>query len=198
MVLSWWGPPYGVGCACGVGCAWGVGAWGAGAWGVGCARGAGAWSVGCAWGVGCACAGRCAALPRRPAGYPLLCRKKKGVIAVYTKIFFGWRGLLAIAPFFRVFWATKKAACSLCREQAAVGWVVLGGGADGGAVDGYGGGGYGCGGVKTPPYGAAYTVVFPVNPAWGKPLPGGIYASPTNEISASTKKKHAMPRTFAP
>src|SRR5699024_9279050 len=31
-----------------------------------------------------------------------------------------------------------------------------------------------------------------------KPLPGGIYASPTNEVYASTKKKHAMPRTSAP
>ena len=23
-------------------------------------------------------------------------------------------------------------------------------------------------------------VMFPINPAWGEPLPGGIYAAPTN------------------
>ena len=39
---------------------------------------------------------------------------------------------------------------------------------------------YRCGGVKTPPYRAAETVMLPINPAWGAPLPGGIYASPTN------------------
>ena len=37
-----------------------------------------------------------------------------------------------------------------------------------------------CGGVKTPPYRATGTGGFPVNPAWRAPLPGGIYASPTN------------------
>ena len=37
-----------------------------------------------------------------------------------------------------------------------------------------------CGGVKTPPYKPAATVGFPANPTRGKPLPGGIYASPTN------------------
>ena len=36
------------------------------------------------------------------------------------------------------------------------------------------------GGRKRPPYKPAYMVVFPGNPAWGAPLPGGIYASPTN------------------
>ena len=38
----------------------------------------------------------------------------------------------------------------------------------------------GHGGVKTPPYKAKQTGTFPANPARGKPLPGGIYASPTN------------------
>ena len=36
------------------------------------------------------------------------------------------------------------------------------------------------GGVKTPPYRATETGNFPVNPARGIPLPGGMYASPTN------------------
>ena len=36
------------------------------------------------------------------------------------------------------------------------------------------------GGRERPPYIPGYTVVFPVNPARGVPLPGGIYASPTN------------------
>ena len=35
------------------------------------------------------------------------------------------------------------------------------------------------GGVKTPPYKPGYTVGLPANPAWGIPLPGGMYASPT-------------------
>ena len=37
-----------------------------------------------------------------------------------------------------------------------------------------------CGGVKTPPYKPGKTSVLPGNPARGTPLPGGIYASPTN------------------
>ena len=40
------------------------------------------------------------------------------------------------------------------------------------------------GGVKTPPYRAAGTGDLPANPAWGTPLPGGIYASPTHGGSA--------------
>ena len=34
--------------------------------------------------------------------------------------------------------------------------------------------------VFTPHCRAGYTVVFPANPARGAPLPGGMYASPTN------------------
>ena len=45
------------------------------------------------------------------------------------------------------------------------------------------------GGVKTPPYKPAYTVVFPGNPAWDAPLPGGMYASPTNKATAYTNQK---------
>ena len=45
-----------------------------------------------------------------------------------------------------------------------------------------------CGGRERPPYNAAYTVVFPATPAWRTPLPGGIYASPTNEIYTSTNQ----------
>ena len=37
-----------------------------------------------------------------------------------------------------------------------------------------------CGGVKTPPYKPAGTGDLPANPAWDAPLPGGMYASPTN------------------
>ena len=47
----------------------------------------------------------------------------------------------------------------------------------------------GHGGVKTPPYIPGYTVGLPINPAWGAPLPGGIYASPTNEGIAYTNPK---------
>ena len=36
------------------------------------------------------------------------------------------------------------------------------------------------GGVKTPPYKPGETSNDSVNPVWGTPLPGGIYASPTN------------------
>ena len=36
------------------------------------------------------------------------------------------------------------------------------------------------GGRERPPYRAAKTVGFPANPARRKPLPGGMYASPTN------------------
>src|SRR5699024_2807587 len=36
------------------------------------------------------------------------------------------------------------------------------------------------GGRERPPYRAAETVGFPANPARRKPLPGGMYASPTN------------------
>ena len=36
------------------------------------------------------------------------------------------------------------------------------------------------GGVKTPPYKVAEAAIFPANPARRTPLPGGIYASPTN------------------
>ena len=36
---------------------------------------------------------------------------------------------------------------------------------------------------------AAEKVGLPTNPARGIPLPGGIYAAPTNEIYVSTKKK---------
>ena len=46
-----------------------------------------------------------------------------------------------------------------------------------------------CGGVKTPPYKAAYTVVFSANPAQGTPLPGGNYASPTNKATAYASQK---------
>ena len=34
--------------------------------------------------------------------------------------------------------------------------------------------------IERPPYRVAETGNFPANPAWGQPLPGGIYASPTN------------------
>ena len=46
-----------------------------------------------------------------------------------------------------------------------------------------------CGGVKTPPYKPGKTVIFPANRAWGAPLPGGIYASPTNKGAAYTNPK---------
>ena len=46
-----------------------------------------------------------------------------------------------------------------------------------------------CGGVKTPPYKSAGTDNFPGNPAWRTPLPGGIYASPTNKGIAYTNPK---------
>ena len=36
------------------------------------------------------------------------------------------------------------------------------------------------GGRERPPYKTRETGKFPINPAWGIPLPGGIYASPTN------------------
>ena len=37
-----------------------------------------------------------------------------------------------------------------------------------------------CGGGKAPPYRAAETGKYPINPAWRAPLPGGMYAAPTN------------------
>ena len=45
------------------------------------------------------------------------------------------------------------------------------------------------GGRERPPYNAAYTVVFSANPTRGTPLPGGIYASPTNKGTAYTNQK---------
>ena len=38
----------------------------------------------------------------------------------------------------------------------------------------------GHGGRERPPYSVAYTVDYPANPVRGTPLPGGMYASPTN------------------
>ena len=37
--------------------------------------------------------------------------------------------------------------------------------------------------------GAAGTSDFPGNPAWGKPLPGGMYAAPTNRVNMYTSRK---------
>ena len=45
------------------------------------------------------------------------------------------------------------------------------------------------GGRERPAYNAAYTVVFSANPTRGTPLPGGIYASPTNKGTAYTNQK---------
>ena len=45
------------------------------------------------------------------------------------------------------------------------------------------------GGVKTPPYKPGKMSVLPGNPAQGIPLPGGIYASPTNKVSVYTSRK---------
>ena len=45
------------------------------------------------------------------------------------------------------------------------------------------------GGVKTPPYKPGKMSVLPGNPAQGIPLPGGIYASPTNKVNVYTSRK---------
>ena len=41
-----------------------------------------------------------------------------------------------------------------------------------------------------PPYKSAGTSMFPANPAWRTPLPGGIYASPTNKGAAYTNHQN--------
>ena len=46
------------------------------------------------------------------------------------------------------------------------------------------------GGRNRPPYKSAGTSMFPANPAWRTPLPGGIYASPTNKGAAYTNHQN--------
>ena len=45
------------------------------------------------------------------------------------------------------------------------------------------------GGRERPPYKPGRTATLPVTPARGTPLPGGIYASPTNKGTAYTTPK---------
>ena len=125
-----------LGCGC-LGCGWlGYGCLGCGRLRCGC-PGRGWLGRGVCPGRGCLGCG-CLRRPVRrvaapPGRVPSIMPQKEGRDRGITKIFFGWRGLRANAAFFRVFWATKKAARSLCRERAGVGWVVLGGAAQMGA-----------------------------------------------------------------